>query len=77
MYTNDEKKYNAVLKELGDVLEKKNAAINVQKWEIEELKEKLSAAEAELAFAKEKLAEASVHINALLDENQKLKGGAE
>lgn len=76
MYTNDEKKYNAVLKELGDVLEKKNAAINVQKWEIEELKEKLAAAEAELDFAKEKLAEASAHINALLEEIETLKGGA-
>lgn len=44
----DEQKYDAVLKELGAVLAEKNTTISCQKWQIDELKEKLEAAEAEL-----------------------------
>ena len=45
----DEQRYSAVLKELGAVLADKNTTISCQKWEIDNLKEKLAAAEAELA----------------------------
>lgn len=43
----DEQKYNAVLKELGEVLQEKNTTISCQKWQIDNLKEKLAAAEKE------------------------------
>jgi hypothetical protein len=45
----DEQKYSAVLKELGEVLASKNSIISWQEFEIEQLKKKLAAAEAELA----------------------------
>lgn len=76
MYMTDEQKYAAVLKELGEVLQQKNTTISTQKWQIDNLEEKLEAADAELAFAREKLADANMQINILLDEIQKLKGGA-
>lgn len=44
----DEQRYAAVLKELGEVLEDKNATISCQKWQIDDLKKKLEDAEAEL-----------------------------
>lgn len=47
MYMTDEQKYNAVLKELGKVLQDKNTTISCQRWQIDELKEKLAAAEHE------------------------------
>jgi hypothetical protein len=47
MYMTDEQKYNAVLKELGELLQGKNTTISCQKWQIDELKEKLKAAEKE------------------------------
>lgn len=43
----DEQKYSAVLKELGEVLKDKNTTISCQKWQIDQLKEKLAAAEDE------------------------------
>lgn len=43
----DEQKYSAVLKELGEVLTSKNTTISCQSWQIDQLKEKLKAAEAE------------------------------
>lgn len=45
----DEQKYNAVLKELGELLQSKNTTISCMRWEIDELKEKLAAAEKERA----------------------------
>lgn len=72
----DEQKYDAVLKELGELLQNKNTTISCQKWEIDNLKEKLAAAEAERDFAKEKLADASVAIDALQAEIEEMKGGA-
>ena len=77
MIMTEDQKYNAVLKELGEVLQSKNTTISCQKWQIDQLKEKLAAAEEERVFAKEKLADAGVKINILLEEVQKLKGGAE
>lgn len=43
----DEQKYSAVLKALGEVLTSKDTTISCQSWEIDQLKEKLAAAEAE------------------------------
>lgn len=45
MIMTDEQKYSAVLKELGEVLQNKNTTISCQSWEIDQLKEKLAAAE--------------------------------
>jgi chromosome segregation ATPase len=72
----DEQRYSAVLKELGEVLQEKNTTIRCQKWQIDQLKEKLEAAEKECDFAKEKLADAGVKISILLEEVEQLKGGA-
>jgi hypothetical protein len=44
---NDKQKYAAVLEELGEVLQSKNTTISCQKWQIDQLKEKLEKAEAE------------------------------
>ena len=77
MIMTDEQRYSAVLKELGEVLQNKNTTISCQRWEIEELQAKLAAAEEERDFAKEKLADAGIKIAILLDEVEKLKGGAE
>lgn len=76
MYMTDEQKYNEVLKELGETLANKNCTISTQKWQIENLQEKLAAAEEERDFAKEKLADAGVKISILLKEVEQLKGGA-
>ena len=73
--TNNEK-YSAVLRELGELLESKNMTISSQNWQIEQLKEKLAAAENELHFAKERLAGAHVAIDALQAEIEEMKGGA-
>lgn len=43
----DEQRYNAVLKELGELLTEKNMTISCQSWDIDQLREKLAAAEAE------------------------------
>ena len=72
----NEQKYSALLRELGEVLQDKNTTISCQRWQIEELEKKLAAAEEERDFAKEKLADAGVKISILLDEVNKLKGGA-
>jgi hypothetical protein len=42
-----EQKYSAVLRELGELLEDKNTTISCQSWQIDELKQKLAAAEHE------------------------------
>lgn len=73
---NDEQRYSAVLKELGELLQNKNTTISCQAWQIEQLKEKLEAAERERDFAKDKLADAGVKITILLEEIEQLKGGA-
>lgn len=71
-----EQKYNALLEELGELLRSKNTTISCQRWQIDELKAKLEAAEQERDFAKEKLAEASKSIDILLADIKELKGGA-
>ena len=50
--------------------------ISCQRWQIDELKAKLEAAEEERDFAKEKLADASRSIDILLADIKELKGGA-
>ncbi len=77
MIMTSEQKYAAVLQDLGEVLQHKNTTISCQKWQIDQLKEKLAAAEEERDFAKEKLADASVAISVLQAEVEELKGGAE
>lgn len=47
MFMTDEQKYNAVLKQLGEVLTQKNTEISCLNWQIDNLKEKLAAAEKE------------------------------
>lgn len=42
-----EQKYAEVLKELGALIADKNTTISCQRWQIEQLKEKLAAAEHE------------------------------
>ena len=76
VHMTDEQKYSAVLKELGEVLQSKNTTISCQSWQIDQLKEKLAAAEKERDFAKEKLADASIAIDQLRAEVEELKGGA-
>ena len=76
MIMTSEQKYAAVLQDLGEVLQHKNTTISCQKWQIDQLKEKLAAAEEERDFAKEKLADASVAISVLQAEVEELKGGA-
>ncbi len=72
----DEQRYSAVLKELGEVLQDKNTTINCLRWQIDELKATLAAAEEERDLAKEKLADASRSIDILLADIKELKGGA-
>jgi dihydroxyacetone kinase len=72
----DEQRYSAVLKELGEVLQGKNTTISCQKWQIDELKAKLAAAEAERDDAKEELGIMNAQVCAMADEICKLKGGA-
>lgn len=73
----DEQKYAEVLKELGALLADKNLTICCDKYRIQQLEEKLKAAEAELQ-------EAQLHIIEMVKEREtmaaeyeeKLKGGA-
>ncbi len=60
-----QQKYSTLLEELGALLQDKNTTISCQKWQIDELTEKLAAAEEERDFAKEKLADASFAIDLL------------
>lgn len=65
----DEQKYSVVLKELGELLQDKNTTISCQKWQIDQLKEKLAAAEKQM--------DDDAHAIAILSaENERLKGGA-
>ena len=45
----EQEKYETLLSELAEVLKQKNTTILLQKYEIEELKKKLEAAEKEAA----------------------------
>lgn len=63
MLMTDEQKYAAVLRELGDVLASKNTTISCQSWQIDQLKEKLAAAEAERDDTLHDLKEAEKHID--------------
>ena len=69
MYMTDEQKYNAVLKELGELLQSKNTTISCQSWQIDQLNEKLAAAKMENK-------ELQATIAALTKENDVLREGA-
>ena len=71
-----EQKYSAVLKELGEVLESKNATISCQKWQIDQLKEKLEAAEKERDEHLQHIYKLNDELVAVLTEMNQLKGGA-
>jgi hypothetical protein len=65
----DEQKYSVVLKELGELLQGKNTTISCQRWQIDELKAKLEAAEKQM--------DDDAHAIAILNaEIERLKGGA-
>lgn len=64
MVMTDEQKYSAVLRELGEVLADKNTTISCQKWQIDALKEKLAAAEAERDDTLHDYKDAEKHIEA-------------
>ena len=72
----DEQRYSAVLRELGEVLQEKNTTISCQKWQIDELKEKLAAAEAERDEARKQYEASTKLLDATLAEIVQLKGGA-
>lgn len=76
MYMTDEQRYSAVLKELGEVLQEKNTTISCQQWQIDQLKEKLKAAEAERAEAINIVAALEQRLFDANGEIAKLKGGA-
>lgn len=83
MYS-DELNYGAVLKALGRVLQEKDTTICCQKLQIEQLEERLAAADQELEKAKQERDDAvglATDVNQqLLDamcEIQRLKGGAQ
>ncbi len=71
-----EQKYDAVLKELGAVLQEKNTTISCQSWQIDQLKEKLAAAEAERDELKAVVADDMQRLAAAGIEIAQLKGGA-
>ena len=76
MEMTSQQKYSALLEEIGVLLQSKNTTISCLKWEIDNLKEKLVAAEQERDFAKEQLADADGAIKILLADIKELKGGA-
>ena len=76
MKMTDEQRYSAVLKELGEVLQEKNTTISCQAWQIEELKAKLEAAEAERNYALTELDIAAGRLAQAQAEIEVLKGGA-
>ncbi len=65
-----EQKYSAVLKELGELLESKNTTISCQKWQIDQLKEKLAEAEKQMT-------DNAMNIAILRAENKMLKAEKE
>ena len=73
---NDEQRYSAVLKELGEVLQSKNTTISCQAWQIDQLKEKLAAAEAERDKAIKRAIVFENELQAAVIEIETLKGGA-
>lgn len=76
MEMTDEQRYSAVLKELGEVLQDKNTTICCQRWQIDELKAKLEAAEKERDDLCKQYVELNTQLCAAEDEIARLKGGA-
>ena len=76
MYMNDEQKYNAVIKELGELLQGKNTTISCYKWQIAELKEKLKVAENKRKEAEARAMELDTQLLEAESIIEQLKGGA-
>lgn len=74
MIMTDEQKYNAVLKELGEVLQNKNTTISCQSWQIDQLKEKLAAAEKKCDEQFQHILKLNDELVAVLTEMEQLKG---
>ena len=75
MIMTDEQRYSAVLKELGEALQSKNTTISCLRWQIDELKEKLKAAEHERANAVERATMLDLQVLEAMCEIEELKGG--
>lgn len=76
MVMTDEQRYSVVLKELGEALQDKNTTISCQRWQIEELKAKLTAAENERDCALQELDVAEKRLKQAHDKIDALEGGA-
>lgn len=72
----NEQKYSEVLKELGALLADKNATISCQRWQIDDLKKKLDAAEYERTCAMGEIDTLSGMLKKARAEIEQLKGGA-
>lgn len=72
----DEQKYNELIKEIGSLLADKNATISCQRYQIDQLEQRLKMAEAERDKAQFALEHAESHVGALIAEIETLKGGA-
>lgn len=72
----DEQKYSAVLRELGALLADKNATISSQRWQIDQLKKELAAAEKERDEHLQHIYKLNDELVAALTEMKQLKGGA-
>lgn len=73
MVMTDEQRYSAVLKELGEVLQDKNTTISCQRWQIDELKEKLVKAEQERNEARWDCDMANEQLEAALEETEHMR----
>ena len=72
----NEMKYNELLMEIGALLADKNTTISCQRYQIDQLTERLKMAEAERDEARFAWEKAESHVEALVDEIERLKGGA-
>lgn len=68
-----EQKYSALLQEIGELLDNKNFAISCLKYEVEDLKKKLEAAEAELSEARKQACDMSVKCETAMREAERLE----
>lgn len=73
MVMTDEQKYNEVLKALGEVLAENSVTISTQSWQIDQLKEKLAAAEKERAEAEKEEAKLTFAIRSLYGINDAIR----
>jgi uncharacterized coiled-coil protein SlyX len=72
----NEMKYNELLMEIGALLADKNTTISCQRYQIDELTQRLKMAEAERDEANACAAQVEKRLAIALDEIEQLKGGA-